>query len=266
MRDQAMPDEPITVAVYQAGLAGASHAEKLDRLADVIARGPHADLVVCPELFQSGYRAGPRLRVAAEAAEEFAQGVAGIAVAHDCAIAYGYPEAEEGRLYNSARVIASDGRAIANHRKLRLPGEYENAWLTCGDRLTEFTLRGWRVAVLICYDIEFPELVRACTRRGAHLVIAPTALSENWSVVSEKIVPTRAFENGVFVAYANHAGRDGDFCYLGGSCIIGPEGQDRVRAGREEGLYAARLLPGDIAAAREKLKYLEDSQSLARFI
>lgn len=265
MGDQSMPEEPITVAVYQADLAGAAFAEKLDRLGQVIARGPKADLVVCPELFQSDYRAGHRLPVLAEAASNFAAGVADIAAAHDCAIAYGYPEGEEGRLYNSARVIASNGQVLANHRKLRLPGEYENAWFTCGDQLTEFTLRGWRVAVLICYDIEFPELMRACTRRGAHLVIAPTALSENWSVVSEKIVPTRAFENGVFVAYANHAGRDGDFCYLGGSCIIGPDGQECVRAGREEGLHAARLLPGDIAAAREKLKYLEDSQSLARF-
>lgn len=260
-----MPKEPITVAVYQASLAGTSLAEKLDRLGQAIARAPHADLVVCPELFQSDYRAGHRLTALAEAAADFARGVADIATAHDCAIAYGYPEAAEGRLYNSARVITGDGQVAANHRKLRLPGDYENTWFTCGDRLTDFTLRGWCVAVLICYDIEFPELVRACTRRGAHLVIAPTALSENWSVVSEKIVPARAFENGVFVAYANHAGRDGEFCYLGGSCIIGPDGNERVRAGREGGLHTARLLPTDIFTARAKLKYLEDSQSLARF-
>jgi predicted amidohydrolase len=265
MSDQAMPGEPITVAVYQSSLAGASLAGKLDRLGRAIARGPHTDLVACPELFQSDYRAGHRLQESAEAAEDFAQGVAGIAATHGCAIAYGYPEAAEGRLYNSARVVAGDGRTLANHRKLRLPGEYENAWFDCGDRLTDFTLRGWRVAVLICYDIEFPELVRACTRRGAHLVIAPTALSENWSVVSEKVVPARAFENGVFVAYANHAGRDGEFRYLGGSCIVGPDGQDRVRAGREEGLHVARLLPEDIPAARERLKYLEDSYDLSRF-
>ncbi|MFZ5675119.1 MAG: carbon-nitrogen hydrolase family protein [Pseudomonadota bacterium] len=259
-----MPRVPITVAVYQAGLAGVPPAGKLDRLGQAIARGPHADLVVCPELFQSDYRAGQRLRPSAEAAEEFAQGVAGIAAAHDCAIAYGYPEATEGRLHNSARVIASDGRTLANHRKLRLPGEYENTWFTCGDRLTDFALGDWRLAVLICYDIEFPELVRSCARRGAHLMIAPTALSDDWSVVSEKIVPARAFENGVFVAYANHAGRDSEFRYLGGSCIVGPDGRDRVRAGREEGLHAARLLPQDIAGARAKLKYLEDSQDLAR--
>ena len=260
-----MPGKPITVAVYQAGLAGASFAEKLDRLGQAIAHRPRLDLVVCPELFQSDYQAGLRLPTLAEASADFARGIADIATAHGCAIAYGYPEAEEGRLYNSARVITGDGRVAANHRKLRLPGVYENTWFTCGEGLTDFTLRGWRVAVLICYDIEFPELVRACARRGAHLVIAPTALSDNWSIVSEKIVPTRAFENGVFVAYANHAGRDGDFCYLGGSCIIGPDGHDRVRAGGEEGLHAAQLLPADIAAAREKLKYLEDSQSLARY-
>lgn len=265
MSDQATPGEPITVAVYQAGLAGVPVAGKLDRLAQAIARGPHADLVVCPELFQSDYRAGQRLPALAGAAADFARGVAKIATANGCAIAYGYPEAEDGRLYNSARVIAGDGRMAANHRKLRLPGAYENTWFTCGDRLTDFSLRGWCVAVLICYDIEFPELVRACARRGAHLVIAPTALSDDWSVVAEKIVPTRAFENGVFVAYANHAGRDGEFRYLGGSCIIGPDGRDRVRAGREEGLHTALLLPRDIVAAREKLTYLEDSQSLGRF-
>lgn len=260
-----LPKNPITAAIYQSSLADASLAVKLDKLNKAISNAPGADLVICPELFLSGYRAGAALAALAGSADEFSDGVAAIARSRGCAIVYGYPEAENDRLYNSARAIAADGRILANHRKLRLPGEYEKTWFSCGDTLTDFAVGGWRVALVICYDIEFPELARACTLKGAHLVVAPTALSENWSVVSEKVVPTRAFENGVFVAYANHCGCDRDLRFFGGSCIVGPDGVDRVRAGAAEGMYAARLHPEELRTARGKLKYLDNSLALANF-
>lgn len=265
MGHQTLPKSSITAAIYQSNLADASLAVKLDRLNKTISNAPGADLVICPELFLSGYRAGAALPTLAESADEFSHGVVAIARSNNCAIVYGYPEAENDRLYNSARAIAADGRIVANHRKLRLPGGYEKTWFTCGNALTGFVVGGWHVALVICYDLEFPEVVRACTLKGAHLVVAPTALSENWSVVSEKVVPTRAFENGVFVAYANHCGSDRDIRFFGGSCIVGPDGGDRVRAGATEGMYAARLHPEELRKAREKLKYLDDSLALARF-
>ena len=86
-----------------------------------------------------------------------------------------------------------------------------------------------RIALLICYEIEFPEAARNAALNGADLILAPTALGAQWGVVAHKLVPTRAFENGIFIAYANHAGREGEIEYLGESCIVDPMGNDLAR-------------------------------------
>jgi len=58
------------------------------------------------------------------------------------------------------------------------------------------------IATLICYDAEFPENFRQMTTNGADLVVVPTALGAQWGIVSEKVMPTRAFENSAYVIYA----------------------------------------------------------------
>jgi len=256
--------EAFGMAVYQGASADPdprARLRALDRALTGAAGRPH--LVLCPELFLSGYGAGSRLAGLAEGPDgPFAHEVAAIARRHGCAIAYGYPEAAGGRLFNAAAVIAGDGTVLANHRKTVLPTDYEKTWFRPGHGLTFLTLAGWRLALVICYEIEFPEIVRACAAGGAELVLAPTALTRDWGVVSHRVVPARAFENGIFLAYANHAGRDGDLDFLGESCIVGPDGADLARAGGGEALIEARLDPAAIARMRGRLPYLADSEGM----
>ena len=72
---------------------------------------------------------------------------------------------------------------------------------------------------------------------GADLVLVPTALpaSDHAAFIARSIIPVRAFENQVFVAYANHAGRDDAFAYAGLSGIAAPDGSDLARASETGG-------------------------------
>ena len=99
--------------------------------------------------------------------------------------------------------------------------------------------------------------MRDCAARGAQLVVAPTALKKEWAFVARSMVPTRAFENGIFVAYANYCGTEGSFEYLGESCFVGPTGKVTA-AGAEETLIKAELDATEITAARRVLPYLDD--------
>jgi predicted amidohydrolase len=111
--------------------------------------------------------------------------------------------------------------------------------------------------VLICYDIEFPEPARRLALAGADLVAVPTSLMAPYDVVARTLVPARAAENQLFVAYANRVGREGDLSYVGQSCVCGPDGGDVARAGRdEEALLVADLDLDAIARAREDHSYL----------
>ena len=118
---------------------------------------------------------------------------------------------------------------------------------------------------MICYDVEFPENVRQAALAGAHVVIVPTALGRSWPIVANQVIPTRAFENGVYVVYANHAGTEGQTEYLGESCVAGPDGQFVARADSSACILVAEIDSKAIVAARAKIPYLLDSNDLSTF-
>lgn len=257
--------EKLSIAIYQHAPAEVSPEARLNGLEQALRQGAGSsvDLVLCPELFLSGYAAGARLPALAEAPDgPFSRSVGDIARRHGCGIVYGYPEAFGGAVYNAAVALGNDGSCLANHRKTVLPTDYERTWFRRGDGLTFFTVAGWKIAIIICYEVEFPEIVRACAVNGADLVVAPTALTREWDVVSRQVVPARAFENGVYVAYANYGGAEGDVAYLGESCIVGPDGRDLARAGAGEAVIGAVLDPTALDRVRRRLAYLTDSETL----
>lgn len=231
------------------------------------------DLILLPELFQTGYNAADIIPHCAEASDGlFFQSMAHLARQHQVAIAYGYAERADGRIYNSAQVIDASGASLANHRKLAIPPGFETALFAKGDQMTRFRFHEIEVGILICYDAEFPELMRAMAmpdegvREGAELVLVPTALSDQWAVVADRVIPARGFENGIYVAYANHCGADKGLGFLGRSCIISPTGTDLARAdGGENGMaIRARISRDAVKAAQSRLPYLEEYQKLSQ--
>lgn len=252
----------LKVGILQSDGARLRPAERLSALAEAIT-GQQLDLVVCPELFMSGYNVDSDLQELAEPADgPFARSVADLARQTGTAICYGYPERDGQAIYNSALVVSKSGEKIANHRKLAIPPGFEQRFFASGDQLTEFDLTGVKCALVICYDVEFPETVRAACLAGAEVVLIPTALGAQWDQVAHRVVPARAFENGCYALYANHAGSEGDLTYAGASCIVGPDGRDVARADDQPQLITAALDAARVAAARQRLPYFADLVAL----
>ena len=90
----------------------------------------------------------------------------------------------------------------------------------------------------------------------------PTALGDAWWSVAHRMIPTRAFENGVWLLYSNHAGHEGGTRYLGASAIVAPDGSTVARAGAGEELLTAEVSMAPFAAFRERLPYLRDVPAL----
>jgi len=252
----------LKAGIFQSNGAGLGPVERLANLAEAIA-GQQLDLVVCPELFMSGYNVGSHLHELAEPADgPFAQRVADLAQQTGTAICYGYPERDGRTVYNSALVMSGTGEVLANHRKLAIPPGFEQNFFEPGGQLTAFELGGIKCALVICYDVEFPETIRAACLAGAEIVIIPTALGAQWDQVAHRVVPARAFENGCYALYANHAGSEADMTYAGASCIVGPDGRDVARAGDQPELITAALAASRVAAARQRLPYFADLVAL----
>ncbi len=217
------------------------------------------DLIVCPELYATGYNIG--VRSAHELAEAvdgpFNSAAAKIAREHDVGLVYGYAERDGDRVYNSACYIDRAGILRANHRKLYMSGQYEEATFHVGDRYTVCEIDGVRVGILICFDVEFPESVRACRTAGCDLVIVPTALCNRWVHLTRTLIPTRALENGLFLVYANYSGGEGDLVYCGNSMILGPDGFERARGGDQAEWVISDIDLADNEATRSTLPYLD---------
>jgi len=251
------------IGVYQPDHAGLSTSQRIERLQAQLQAKP-VDLVVCPELFLSGYHVGDELKRRAEPAggPSFERATQ-IAAATGAAIIYGYPEAADGKLYNSACCVGPQGM-IAHHRKAaNSPNSFEEDYFTPDGRATLFEFGGLKIAILICYESEFPEGVRGAALKGADLVTVPTALAEKWEFVAEKLIPTRAFESCVWLAYSNHSGTENGLTYYGGSRIVAPDGEQVAVAGRGEQFITARIDAERVPAARQRLPYLRDCGLIA---
>ena len=126
------------------------------------------------------------------------------------------------------------------------------------------SIAGTKVGVLICYDVEFPEAVRILAQQGVELVAVPTALVvpsppvPTSIEISKTLVPARALENQIFIAYVNRSGSEGDLAYCGLSCVVGPDGKDLVRAGSESALLFAEIDHSAIAKERSTYSYLDE--------
>ncbi|RJN32887.1 carbon-nitrogen hydrolase family protein [Nesterenkonia natronophila] len=238
-----------------------------------------ADVLILPEMFLTGYVLG---RAQTVALAEFANGpsaqkVAAIARDHQVAIIYGYPEEDDaGRIFNTVGFTDSDGVRMLDYRKLHYFGDVDREQFdtqpvdpvqgSTGGATGEGQLsacpvvpwREWRLGVAICYDIEFPEVARGLALHGADIICVPTANMAAYDHVQQILLPARALENQVYLAYANYCGEDSRFRYGGLSCVIGPDGAVQSRAGREEELVICEISRETLAASRLQNPYLRD--------
>lgn len=250
------------VCAYQSGgsfLDVSGNLETMNTIAKAcVVQG--AGLVVFPELFLCGYNLG-------DDASRVADTVAGVSVERACRIAresgvallYGYAERDESGIYNSAIFIDDRGRVLGNYRKAHLFGPEEKRIFVPGDDVVVLDYQNFKIGILICYDIEFPEFVRSAVLKGADFLAVPTALTPEYRQIPTTIVRARAYENQIFVAYCDRVGRERDLTYIGMSGIVGPDGKDMVRAGEaEETILSADLDYSRYERSRAANTYIRD--------
>lgn len=249
------------IAAWQALSAPGNVEENLRRLEAAArqAADKGAQLLVTPEMFVTGYNIGAK-RMKQLAKSNPLPLIGDIAGDVEIGILAGGPWPEADTYLNTAAAFSDQGELLGRYTKTHLFGDLDRAMFSPGQEpvgLVEY--RGLKIAMLICYDVEFPETVRAGVTAGAHLVAVPTAQMEPFDVVNRHVVPTRAWENQVYLAYVNQHGVDGDLTYVGKSLIAAPDGSILASAPREgETLIYADINSDTVEAARQENPYLDD--------
>lgn len=243
--------EALRLALWQTAhpAPSADSAEALARLdaAAHRAAAAGAQWLLTPEMFLTGYLIGPaRLAARAEAADgALLQAVQGIARRHGIGIVTGWPEAHGGAPpFNSAAAIDEHGELLAVHRKIHLFGEGDAMRFSPGDAPPAvFHWRGWRLGLLICFDVEHDEPLVQLAAAGVQAVFVPTANMVGFDEVQQTRLPQAARRFGLAIGYANACGSEGDTVYNGLSTLFDHEGSRLVMAGRTDTLLQAQV-PG----------------------
>ncbi|MEU3626054.1 carbon-nitrogen hydrolase [Amycolatopsis coloradensis] len=219
-----------------------------------------ADLVVAAEMITTGYHIGARSHALAEPADgPTAARMSALATETGVALAYGYPERDGAHVYNSVQLIGPGGRRLANYRKTHLFGDIDRSWFEPGtEAVVRADLGGVSVGLVICYDVEFPELVRAHALAGTELLLVPTALMSPYELVADTLVPGRAYESQLYVVYANRCDTEQELTYCGRSCVVAPTGEVLARAGAGPELISADVDRTALLVSRAENTHLAD--------
>ena len=214
----AMEGRTRTIALFQGEETVGEVEKTLSKMKEKIRHASllGAQLIVFPELYVTGYHMShdEARRLAQPRSGSYFSELSAAAKEAGVAVLYGYPEREESssgqpRYYNSAQLIDRDGKALVNYRKLHLwltETERDEAVYTPGESLAEVVeCCGWKVGILICYDLDFPEVLRILSLQGADLILCPTASHKTFWKISKISVPARAMDNEVHVVYVNYA-------------------------------------------------------------
>jgi len=172
----------------------------------------------------------------------------------DITLLAGLVERDQQDLYNTYIAVDKNG-VLAKYRKLH---PFISSYLSAGNEYIVFDLMGWKCGILICYDNNVIENVRASTLLGAELIFAPHVTGctpssmpgrgyvdhkywENRKSNPDALraefdgpkgrgwlmrwLPARAYDNGVYYAFSNPIGYDGEHLKNGNSMILDPYGE-----------------------------------------
>ena len=173
---------------------------------------------------------------------------------YDIIILAGLVEIEDDKLYNTYVCVDKNG-FIAKHRKIH---PFISKYMSAGAAYTVFDLKSWKCGILICYDNNVVENVRATALLGAEIIFAPhvtmctPSAMPGRGFVDDKLwqarhtdpvplrlefdgpkgrrwlmrwLPARAYDNGVYYVFTNPIGYDGEHLKNGNAMILDPYGE-----------------------------------------
>lgn len=221
-----------------------------------------ADLIVLPELFNTGYLFSGRKQLS-QLAEEIPEGpttqfLKRLSKKTKAAIVAGLAESHRGRIYNSC-IFVNPGGAVHLYRKLHLFYR-EKKWFDPGNLKPEvLAFRTAKVGMMICFDWIFPETARSLALLGADLICHPANLVLHYC---QRAMITRSLENAVFTITANRVGTEGrgaeKVTFTGRSQVTSPKGEILASAPPDK----ERLGFADISIEKARDKFFTPANHL----
>lgn len=199
---------PFTIALVQFKPVRKDVSANIDKIEELL-RGISADLIVLPELSNTGYlyETSSYLMPYSESSDGsglFLTSLIKLAAATKGIIVSGYAELDEGQLFNSAAALSSDG-IVENYRKTHLYSDEKVLFQPGNTGFKVFTWQDVNIGMMICFDWIFPEAARTLALAGAQIIAHPANLVLPYC---QNAMITRSIENKIFTITANRVGKE----------------------------------------------------------
>ncbi|WP_113661259.1 carbon-nitrogen hydrolase family protein [Pedobacter nanyangensis] len=188
--------------------------EQVEFFVDAVS-GYQSDFIMFPEFFNTPllqpYNHLPEqeaMKKLADKTEEIVQRLQEYAVSYNVNIIAGsMPVKENGKLYNATYLCHRNG-LTEDYRKIHItPNEKKYYGMSGGDKIGVFDTDCGKVGILICYDVEFPELSRIYADQGMQILFVPFLTdTQNGYTRVRHCAQARAIENECYVAIAGCVG------------------------------------------------------------
>jgi predicted amidohydrolase/ribosomal protein S18 acetylase RimI-like enzyme len=217
-RQRFMPVSPVRVCVvqYQMRLAVdfKAFAKQCEYFVDV-ASEYQCDFVLFPEIFTSqllslvhAENPAAGIRQLSEFTDDYLELFSRLAVKYNVNVIGGsHFTVEDDDLYNIAYLFRRDGTLGKQYKLHVTPSERQSWGVKPGTKVEVFDTDRGKIAIQICYDIEFPELTRIAVERGAQIIFVPFCTDERYAYLRVRYcAQARCVENHVYVAIAGSVG------------------------------------------------------------
>lgn len=258
-----MATSNLLVTLLQTDIVWEDKTANLSRYEQQLAaiEGPR-HVVVLPEMFTTGFSMDAA-RLAEPMDGHTVQWMQQMAAKHRCILVGSIIVAEEGLYYNRMLWVQPNG-VVGHYDKRHLFGYAgEDQHYARGERKMIASVNGWKVNLLICYDLRFP--VWARNHAADYDVLLYVA---NWpqqrSLAWRTLLQARAIENQCYTIGVNRVGTDAKGNnYSGDSSIFGPQGELIWQHSGSEAIHTAQLDAAHLAATRDKMPFLKDADKFA---
>jgi len=251
----------LKLALVQTDCVLGDETSNLNKARNVIERAADygAQLVVFPEMYLTGYALKEEMKKHAQPPHSSVLAkVDALATKYSIAIAMGFPELDRdsGRIYNSVYFIDRNGESRVQ-RKVHLVGA-ESKYFDPGESIEAFDTSLLTIGIMVCYDLYFPEVARVLALRDADIILVPSADWYPFDKMVAKLIPARAVENSVYLAYCNRVGVEDNFHFFGQSCIADPRGNILCESTDQNELLLGELDSTLSKRVRREMGFLRD--------
>ncbi|MCW3120715.1 MAG: amidohydrolase [Flavipsychrobacter sp.] len=215
-------------------------------------------VVALPEMFSTGFSMAPE-RLAEPMDGTSVRWMADMAVKYRCILTGSLIIEEDGKYYNRMLWVQPDGK-IGVYDKRHLFGYAdEDKHYTKGETKLIAQVNGWRINLMVCYDLRFPVWSRN-TGDDYDVLLYVANWPEVRSLAWKTLLQARAIENMSYVVGVNRVGKDGkDYNYSGDSSVFGPLGEQIWQQSNDVACHTVTLEKDLLLKTRSKLPFLQDA-------